>query len=215
MSCEVVGQAKDGGQQTWAQPTTIQAKEGSTAAELSERVFKQAGIGADTGTGSYGWFLNSLTSPFDEDVKLSTEHVDASTWKFWQFFVNGKKANVGAGNYTLKAGDKVSWVYGSDGTMPGQAKASCRLSVLTAAVMFRRGRLQLTTPWLIPRPWLMRLNLPSSRVASLRIMVPGNGAGSSNSITSPFDGRTLAWDSTTRGLLEALYRWQAFRFGRG
>lgn len=127
VSCEVVGQAKDGSQQTWAQPTTIQVKEGSTAAELSEQVFKQAGIGANTGTGSYGWFLNSLTSPFDEDVKLSTEQVDASTWKFWQFFVNGKKANVGAGNYTLKAGDKVSWVYGSDGTMPGQAEASLQI----------------------------------------------------------------------------------------
>ncbi|WP_418825934.1 DUF4430 domain-containing protein, partial [Paratractidigestivibacter sp.] len=116
VSCEVVGQAKDGSQQTWAQPTTIQVKEGSTAAELSEQVFKQAGIGADTGTGSYGWYLNSLTSPFDEGVKLSTEQVDASTWNYWQFFVNGKLANVGAGNYTLKAGDKVSWVYGSDGT---------------------------------------------------------------------------------------------------
>lgn len=127
VSCTVIGQDATGAQQTWAQPTTALVEEGSTAADLSEQVFKQAGIGADTGTGSYGWFLNSLTSPFNKKVTLSTERVDESTWKYWQFFVNGKKANVGAGNYTLKAGDEVAWVYGSDGAMPGQVSVSMEI----------------------------------------------------------------------------------------
>ena len=127
VSCTVIGQDATGAQQTWAQPTTALVEEGSTAADLSEQVFKQAGIGAATGTGSYGWFLNSLTSPFDKNVTLSTEQVNESTWKFWQFFVNGKKANVGAGNYTLKAGDEVAWVYGSDGAMPGQVSVSMEI----------------------------------------------------------------------------------------
>lgn len=124
VSCTVIGQDVSGAQQTWAQPTTALVEEGSTAADLSEQVFKQAGIGADTGTGSYGWFLNSLTSPFNKNVTLSTEQVNESSWKYWQFFVNGKMANVGAGNYTLKAGDEIAWVYGSDGTMPGQVSVS-------------------------------------------------------------------------------------------
>ena len=127
VSCTVIGQDASGAQQTWAQPTTALVEEGSTAADLSEQVFKQAGIGADTGTGSYGWFLNSLTSPFNKKVTLSTERVDESTWKYWQFFVNGAKANVGAGNYTLKAGDEVAWVYGSDGAMPGQVSVSMEI----------------------------------------------------------------------------------------
>ena len=127
VSCTVIGQDASGVQQTWAQPTTALVEEGATAADLSEQVFKQAGIGAATGTGSYGWFLNSLTSPFDNKVTLSTEQVNESIWKFWQFFVNGKKANVGAGNYTLKAGDEVTWVYGSDGTMPGQVSVSMEI----------------------------------------------------------------------------------------
>lgn len=197
VSCEVVGQAKDGGQQTWAQPTTIQVKEGSTAAELSEQVFKQAGIGADTGTGSYGWFLNSLTSPFDEEVKLSTEQVDASTWKFWQFFVNGKKANVGAGNYTLKAGDKVSWVYGSDGTMPGQTKASLQIIGVDSG-----GNVQ---TWAPAADYTMVDTATVADATELAFKQSGisadYGAGTwgwfLNSITSPFDGRKLAWDSTT------------------
>ncbi len=197
VSCEVVGQAKDGGQQTWAQPTTIQVKEGSTAAELSEQVFKQAGIGADTGTGSYGWYLNSLTSPFDEDVKLSTEQVDASTWKFWQFFVNGKKANVGAGNYTLKAGDKVSWVYGSDGTMPGQAKTSLQIIGVDSG-----GNVQ---TWAPAADYTMVDTATVADATELAFKQSGISANYGtgawgwflNSITSPFDGRTLAWDSTT------------------
>lgn len=127
VSCAVVGQDASGAQQTWAQPTTALVEEGATAADLSEQVFKQAGIGADVQTGSYGWFLNSLTSPFNKSVKLSTVQVNESTWKSWQFFVNGKMANVGAGNYTLKAGDEIAWVYGSDGTMPGQVSVSMEI----------------------------------------------------------------------------------------
>lgn len=197
VSCEVVGQAKDGSQQTWAQPTTIQVKEGSTAAELSEQVFKQAGIGADTGTGSYGWYLNSLTSPFDEDVKLSTEKVDASTWNYWQFFVNGKLANVGAGNYTLKAGDKVSWVYGSDGTVPGQTKASLQIIGVDSG-----GNVQ---TWVPAADYTMVDTATVADATELAFKQSGIFADYGtgiwgwflNSITSPFDGRTLAWDSTT------------------
>lgn len=197
VSCEVVGQAKDGGQQTWAQPTTVQVKEGSTAAELSEQVFKQAGIGADTGTGSYGWYLNSLTSPFDEGVKLSTEKVDASTWNYWQFFVNGKLANVGAGNYTLKAGDKVSWVYGSDGTVPGQAKASLQIIGVDSG-----GNVQ---TWAPAADYTMVDAATVADATELAFKQSGISANYGtgtwgwflNSITSPFDGRKLAWDSTT------------------
>ena len=127
VSCTVIGQDASGAQQTWAQPTTALVEEGSTAADLSEQLFKQAGIGADVQTGSYGWFLNSLTSPFNKNVTLSTVRVNESTWKSWQFFVNGKMANVGAGNYTLKTGDEITWVYGSDGTMPGQVAVSMEI----------------------------------------------------------------------------------------
>lgn len=124
VSCTVVGQDASGAQQTWAQPTTALVEEGTTAADLSEQAFKKAGIGAKTGKGTYGWYLESLTSPFNKTVTLSSEKVNENTWKFWQFFVNGQAANVGAGNYTLKAGDKVTWVYGFDGTMPGQVSVS-------------------------------------------------------------------------------------------
>lgn len=127
VTCEVVGVDADGNRQVWAQPTTVGMAEGATAAQLSEQVFAQAGIAADTGTGSWGWYLNSLTSPTDPDVVLSTKQLDADTWEYWQLFINGELAQVGAGGYTLKAGDAVSWVYGSDGAMPGHVSATAEV----------------------------------------------------------------------------------------
>lgn len=197
VSCTVIGQDASGAQQTWAQPTTALVEEGATAADLSEQIFKQAGIGAATGTGSYGWFLNSLTSPFDKKVTLSTEQVNESTWKFWQFFVNGKKANVGAGNYTLKAGDKVSWVYGSDGTMPGQTKASLQIIGVDSG-----GNVQ---TWAPAADYTMVDTATVADATELAFKQSGISADYGtgawgwflNSITSPFDERTLAWDSTT------------------
>ena len=197
VSCTVIGQDASGAQQTWAQPTTALVEEGATAADLSEQVFKQAGIGADTRTGSYGWFLNSLTSPFNKKLTLSTEQVNESTWKFWQFFVNGKKANVGAGNYTLKAGDKVSWVYGSDGTIPGQTKASLQIIGVDSG-----GNVQ---TWAPAADYTMVDTATVADATELAFKQSGisadYGTGALgwflNSITSPFDERTLAWDSTT------------------
>lgn len=197
VSCTVIGQDALGAQQTWTQPTTSLVEEGATAADLSEQVFKQAGIGADVQTGSYGWFLNSLTSPFNKNVTLSTVQVNESTWKSWQFFVNGKLANVGAGNYTLEAGDKVSWVYGSDGTMPGQAKASLQIIGVDSG-----GNVQ---TWAPAADYTMVDTATVADATELAFKQSGifadYGTGTwgwyLNSITSPFDGRTLAWDSTT------------------
>lgn len=127
VSCTVIGQDASGAQQTWAQPTTALVEEDATAADLSGQAFKKAGIGAETEKGPYGWYLKSLTSPFNKSVTLSSEQVSENTWKYWQFFVNGKTVDVGAGNYALKAGDKVAWVYGFDGTMPGQVSVSMEI----------------------------------------------------------------------------------------
>lgn len=197
VSCTVIGQDASGAQQTWAQPTTALVEEGATAADLSEQVFKQAGIGADVQTGSYGWFLNSLTSPFNKNVTLSTVQINESTWKSWQFFVNGKLANVGAGNYTLKAGDKVSWVYGSDGTMPGQAKASLQIIGVDSG-----GNVQ---TWAPAADYTMVDTATVADATELAFKQSGISADYGtgtwgwflNSITSPFDERTLAWDATT------------------
>ena len=117
VSCEVIGQDADGNQQIWAQSTTIDMSEGSNAADLTRALFKQAGLVADIQDTAYGFYLSTITSPFDKGLTLG---YDPATWSYWQLFVNGEPSEVGASGCFLHAGDKVSWVYGSDGTMPGQ-----------------------------------------------------------------------------------------------
>ncbi len=117
VSCEVIGQDADGNQQIWAQSTTIDMSEGSNAADLTRALFKQAGLVADIQDTAYGFYLSTITSPFDKGLTLG---YDPATWSYWQLFVNGEPSEIGASGCILHAGDKVSWVYGSDGTMPGQ-----------------------------------------------------------------------------------------------
>lgn len=124
-TCSVVGTDAKGAQQTWAAAQQIALKEGSTAADLSEQLFKQAGLKADYDpNGSWGWALNSITSPFDAGRTLA---YDPATGAYWQLFVNGSASAVGAGGYTLKDGDSVVWCYAKygDPAPANQISVSC------------------------------------------------------------------------------------------
>lgn len=132
VTCSVIGVDEDGGAQTWASPATLAMEEGSTAADLSEALFRQAGLEADATTSSYGWFLNSITSPYT-GAPLGSQEVLPDVWAFWQLFVNGEFATDGASGIVLKAGDEVTWCYGADSTLPGQVAATCGVIGLNEA----------------------------------------------------------------------------------
>ena len=126
-TCSVVGTDAEGAQQTWAAAQQITLKEGSTAADLSEQLFKQAGLKADYDpNGSWGWALNSITSPFDKGRKLG---YDPATGAYWQLFVNGKASDAGAGGYTLKDGDSVVWCYSKYGD-PAPEQVSVTMEII-------------------------------------------------------------------------------------
>ena len=126
-TCSVVGTDAKGAQQTWAAPQQITLKEGSTAADLSERLFRQAGLKADYDpNGSWGWALNTITSPFDKDRKLG---YDSATGAYWQLFVNGSASEAGAGGYTLKDGDSVVWCYSKYGD-PAPEQVSVTMEII-------------------------------------------------------------------------------------
>lgn len=103
----VVGPDADGAHAYWAPSTSLEMEDGSTAADASEQLFKRAGLTADYGTGSYGWYLNTITSPYTGDAL----GWDQATGKYWQLFVNGTASELGAGSVMLKAGDAVTWAY--------------------------------------------------------------------------------------------------------
>ena len=103
----VVGPDADGAHAYWAPSTSLEMEDGSTAADASEQLFKRAGLMADYGTGDYGWYLNTITSPYTGDAL----GWDQATGKYWQLFVNGTASELGAGSVMLKAGDAVTWAY--------------------------------------------------------------------------------------------------------
>lgn len=43
------------------------------------------------------------------ELVTSIDGMKADTKHFWSFYVNGKQAQVGAGEYTTKSGDKITW----------------------------------------------------------------------------------------------------------
>ena len=126
-TCSVVGTDAKGAQQTWAAAQRITLKEGSTAADLSEQLFKQAGLKADYDpNGTWGWALNTITSPFDKGRKLG---YDSATGAYWQLFVNGSASEAGAGGYTLKDGDSVVWCYSKYGD-PAPEQVSVTMEII-------------------------------------------------------------------------------------
>ncbi|WP_080798828.1 DUF4430 domain-containing protein [Arabiibacter massiliensis] len=196
VTCEVIGTDADGAAQTWASATAFALDEGATAADLSEALFEQAGLTAQTGTGAYGWYLTSIASPYTGE-QLGSVETSPGVWSFWQLFVNGELANVGAGGCVLAAGDVVTWCYGSDGTLPGQVAASCEVIGLDANGNAQR--------WAAPASYTMvegatAADLTEQMLAKTGLegtVVRGDFWYLSD-MTSPYDDAlTLAFDPTT------------------
>ena len=209
-TCSVVGTDAKGAQQTWAAAQQITLKEGSTAADLSEQLFKQAGLKADYDpNGSWGWALNTITSPFDKDRKLG---YDPATGAYWQLFVNGKASDAGAGGYTLKDGDSVVWCYSKYGDPAPVAKVTATCSVIGTDA---EGAQQ---TWAAAQQITLKegstaadLSEQLFKQAGLKADYDPNGSWgwALNTITSPFDkDRKLGYDPATGAY------WQLFVNGK-
>ena len=209
-TCSVVGTDAEGAQQTWAAAQQITLKEGSTAADLSEQLFKQAGLKADYDpNGSWGWALNTITSPFDKDRKLG---YDPATGAYWQLFVNGKASDAGAGGYTLKDGDSVVWCYSKYGDPAPVAKVTATCSVVGTDA---EGAQQ---TWAAAQQITLKegstaadLSEQLFKQAGLKADYDPNGSWgwALNTITSPFDkDRKLGYDPATGAY------WQLFVNGK-
>ena len=113
----LVGVNAEGEDETWIPMGFTSLPVGSTAADLTEFMIEATGIEAEIYTPEVEgyWMLNAVTSPNDPDLILTYDPV---TRAFWQLFINGEFASVGADQYTLEDGDLITWYYGADGTMP-------------------------------------------------------------------------------------------------
>lgn len=196
VTCEVIGTDASGLSQTWASAESYEIDEGSTAADLSEALFAQTGLVHEADNGSYGWFLNTITSPYDVGQTLG---YDASTGKYWQLFINGEAATVGAGSYVLQAGDSVVWCYSAYGeVLPGHVAATCQLIGQDS-----QGNVQL---WTSSDSYTMVEGSTAADLSEQMFARKGVAADYGmgtwgwylNTITSPYDANlTLGWDEAT------------------
>ena len=108
-----------GKEEVWADTTPFELDKGSTAADLTEALLSLTRLSANYYTGSYGWFLSSITSP-DGNTTLGW---DATTGKYWQLFYNGSPAPVGASSITLSTGDSIVWYYSAYGSASSASPA--------------------------------------------------------------------------------------------
>ena len=216
-TCSVVGTDAKGAQQTWAAAQRITLKEGSTAADLSEQLFKQAGLATDYDpNGTWGWALNTITSPFDKDRKLG---YDSATGAYWQLFVNGSASEVGAGGYTLKDGDSVVWCYSKYGDPAPVAQISATCSVVGTDA---KGAQQ---TWAAAQRITLKegstaadLSEQLFKQAGLATDYDPNGTWgwALNTITSPFDkDRKLGYDSATGAYWQLFVNGSASEVGAG
>ena len=122
VTAAVIGPDSHGISAAWAEERTWTVEEGETAADLTVRVLADAGLTADYGEGTYGWCLNTITSPYTDEVL----GWDEASGRYWQLFVNGEPSDVGAGSAELKEGDRVVWAYaayGAEEPVPGEPDA--------------------------------------------------------------------------------------------
>ena len=189
-SVQVLGKDKDGKQQVWASTGQTSLKAGSTAKDLLE----QTGLTLDAGESSWGWFLNGITSPFDS----KSYGWDAATKSYWQFYVNGKFADVGAGAYKLQEGDAVTFMYGADAdALPGQVLGS--VDVIGPDVNGNNTRWGTASNVSLPEGSTAQ-NLIEVALKAKGVTYIGSQSGEYwflNSITSPFDHKPYVWDAAT------------------
>lgn len=127
-TCSVIGVDAQGNQQTWAAAQPFELANGSTAADMTIKLFNQVGLVADYDPDTaYGFYLKSITSPFDSNLTLG---YDATTYKYWQLFVNGKAASAGASGIQLEEGDSVIWCYSAYGDPAPSDKLSVSFQVV-------------------------------------------------------------------------------------
>ena len=190
-SVQVLGKDKDGKQQVWASTGQTSLKAGSTAKDLLE----QTGLTLDAKEESWGWYLSGIP----RRLTVRPMSMILRPKSYWQFYVNGKFAQVGAGNYELQEGDAVTFMYGADAdALPGQVLGS--VDVIGPDVNGNNTRWGSASNVSLPEGSTAQ-DLIETVLKAKGVTYNGSQSGEYwflNSITSPFDHKPYGWDGATK-----------------
>jgi outer membrane protein assembly factor BamB len=195
VEASIVGSDANGNAEIWAAKDAYELSTGSTAEDLTKAIFERAGLTADYSTAEYGFYLNTITSPFDGRVL----GWDETTGRFWQLFVNGEAASTGASEIKLSDGDAITWAYSAFGA-PAPTP-----SIHATCAIYGPDADDVTVAWapeatfeVEPGATGADLTRQAIEGANLTADIQDTQYGFYlNTITSPFDGRVLGWDETT------------------
>ena len=199
VKCGIIGVDAAGNAQAWAPEKAFDVKQGATAADATVAAFEAAGIEAKYDPdGAYGFYLETITSPYDGRVL----GWDEATGRYWQLFVNGEASSVGASDIELSAGDVVVWAYSSYGQGVPEVSESievkCGIIGVDAA-----GNAQ---AWAPEKAFDVKQGATAAdatvaafEAAGIEAKYDPDGAYGFclETITSPYDGRVLGWDEAT------------------
>ncbi len=188
----IMGQDATGAAQMWAAPRNVYVEKGATGADVTIALCKAAGIGLTYSDSQYGFYLTSMTSPYDSSVTLDNSKWN-TTGESWQLHF-GKAGSlpaystVGASSIKVEDGDQIVWYYGTrTASMPSEKTATAQVIGQDAS-----GRAQY---WGSAQPISFISGETAADVSagvfkSIGIKAATTGAGASwniSSLTSPYD----------------------------
>ena len=188
----IMGQDASGAEQMWAAPRDVYVEKGATGAEVTIALCEAAGIKLGYQGSQYGFFLTSMTSPYDSSVTLDNSKWGTTGECWGLYFSRGGAApaysNVGASSLKVQDGDQIVWYYGK-----GKKTLSSELSA-TAQIIGQdaSGRSQYwgsaQTVSFISGETAADLSVNAFKAAGIKAATSGSGAAwGIDSLVSPYD----------------------------
>ena len=108
----LIGPDADGKDAYYIDYTKTTMPAGSTAWDLSKKMFDENKLTYSASDSQYGIYFYSMNSPFDGKTYENIE-VSKTVSTYWCLLVNSSSSTVGASGYTLQDGDSIAWRYGT------------------------------------------------------------------------------------------------------
>ncbi len=197
----IIGIDAEGEEQAWAASTFYDMDDGSTAADLIERQLADAGLAAVVSGEGESWYLSSIAAPYDPGTQIGW---DEATGRYWQLFVNGKAAELGAGRIELAEGDRVALYYSAFGDELPEESPEEPADEVTATISIAGPDANGNAVWWADASELtLEQGATAADLTELALERAGLAADCGvgewgwflNAITSPFTGEALGYDA--------------------